>query len=300
VRTIAIVGSKAAVTVSGSTFQRRFGLRSTLFTIVGGSSTASPGQQVQPGRPYATFPRSFGSGPGADLFLVTGSGELRRYPVVGHSLGRPVTVGVGFDHYTHVATVGDWNGDGYADVVVRTPAARLYLKRGGRTGRLSVGTYLAGGADVRSIAGIGDANLDGHPDLAVLTKAGKLSLIFGNGQLGRSRTTKITSGWQRHDWLRATGDFDRDGRPDLISKLGDQLMLHRGTATGLAPPITLATGWAGFANLTSIGDFTGDGRADAIARTKTGRLVVFVGNGKDRITRQATLAGSFAGTRFAA
>ena len=52
--------------------------------------------------------------------------------------------------------------------------------------------------------------------------------------------------------------------------------------------------------MTSIGDFTGDGKPDVIARTSTGRLVVFAGNGKDRITRQATLPGSFAGTRFAA
>jgi hypothetical protein len=134
----------------------------------------------------------------------------------------------------------------------------------------------------------------------VLTKSGDLWLILGDGRLGRSRTAKIGSGLQRHDWLRATGDFDRDGRPDLISKVGDRLVLHRGTAKGVARPITLATGWAGFSNVTSIGDFTGDGRADVIARTTTGRLVVFAGNGKDRVVRQATLPGSFTGTRFAA
>ena len=299
VRTIAILGSKATVTVSGGAFQRRFGLRSTLFTI-GAPKPPSPSAQILPGRAYATFPRTFGGGSRADLVLVSPSGELRRYPVVGGSLRAPVTVAAGFDRYTHIAAVGDWNGDGYADVVVRTAAKRLYLKRGSRTGQLSAGTPLPGGTDVRSLAGIGDANSDGRPDLAVLTGAGDLVMIFGDGKLGASRTTKISSGWQRHDWLRATGDFDRDGRADLVSKVGDRLVLHRGTAKGLAGPITLATGWTGFANLTSIGDFTGDGRADLIARTTTGRLVVFAGNGKDRITRQVTLSGSFAGTRFAA
>jgi stage II sporulation protein D len=299
VRTIAIVGSKATVSVSGSAFQRRFHLRSTLFAIIDATSATGPDQPIPPGRPYATFPRSFGADP-ADLVLVTASGQLRRYPVVAHTLGTPVTVGAGFEHYTHVATVGDWNGDGYADLVVRTAAQRLYLKRGGPTGALSAGTPLPAGGDIRSIAGIGDADLDGHPDLAVLTKAGNLWLVLGDGKLGRTRTTKISSGWQRHDWLRATGDFDRDGRPDLISKVGDRLMLHRRTAAGLASPITLATGWGGISNVTSIGDFTGDGNADVIARTTTGRLVVFAGNGKDRIIRQATLPGSFSGTRFAA
>jgi hypothetical protein len=52
--------------------------------------------------------------------------------------------------------------------------------------------------------------------------------------------------------------------------------------------------------VTSIGDFTGDGRADLVARTTTGRLVIFAGNGRDRLTRQATLPGSFTGIRFAA
>jgi SpoIID/LytB domain protein len=299
VRTIAIVGSKATVSVSGSAFQGRFGLRSRLFSIGGATSATRPEQQVTPGAAYATFPRSFDSGSRAELAMVSSSGQLRRHPVVGSALRPPASLGSGFDRYTHVTTVGDWNGDGYADVMVRTRTGRLYLKRGSRTGQLRAGTYLPGGASVRSMAGIGDANGDGRPDLSVLSKAGNVWLVFGDGKLGRAGTKKIASGWQRHDWLRAPGDFDRDGRPDLISKLGDRLLLHRGTTTGLARPVTLTTGLAGLAAVTSIGDFTGDGYADMVARTTTGRLVVLVGNGNDRITRRTTLPGSFAGTRFA-
>jgi SpoIID/LytB domain protein len=299
IRTIAIVGSKATVSVSGGTFQRRFGLRSTLFHIVGATSRPDPEQQVSPGPAYATFPRSFDSTSRADLIMVSPAGQLRRHPVVGHTLGGPVTLGSGFDRYTHLTTVGDWNGDGYADVMVRTAAGRLYLKRGSRTGQLSAGAPLPGGLHVRSMAGIGDANGDGRPDLALLNKTGDVWLVLGDGKRGRSGVRKIGSGWQRHDWLRAPGDFNRDGRPDLISKLGDRLLLHRGTAQGLARPVTLATGLAGVVAVTSIGDFTGDGRPDVVARTASGRLVVFRGNGKDRITRRATLPGSFAGTRFA-
>lgn len=42
VRSIAIVGRRATVTVSGSTFQSRFGLRSRLFTITGASPASTP------------------------------------------------------------------------------------------------------------------------------------------------------------------------------------------------------------------------------------------------------------------
>ena len=299
VQKVAIIGSMATVSVSGSTFQRRFRLRSRLFQIVGSASPASPDQRIRPGRAYATFPRSFDSGSRADLAMVSPSGQLRRHPVVRGTLRTPVTLGSGFGRYTHVTTVGDWNGDGYADVMVRTAAGQLYLKRGSPTGQLRAGTPVPDGVNIRLMAGIGDVNGDGRPDLAVITKAGNLWLMFGDGKLGRSRTRKIGSGWQRHDWLRAPGDFNRDGRPDLISKLGDRLLLHRGTASGLARPVTLATGLAGLVTVTSVGDFTGDHRADVIARTATGQLVVFTGNGKDRITRQATLPGTFAGTRFA-
>ncbi len=48
VRSIAIVGDRTAVTVSGSTFQSRFGLRSRLFTITGASPTGTP--QDEPDR----------------------------------------------------------------------------------------------------------------------------------------------------------------------------------------------------------------------------------------------------------
>jgi SpoIID/LytB domain protein len=299
VQTIAIVGGKRTVSVSGSAFQNRFGLRSRLFTIVGATSVTTPEQQVTPGRAYATFPRSFNPASRADLLLVSPSGQLRRHPVVGGTLRNPATLGSGFAQYPHLTTVGDWNGDGHSDVMVRTAAGRLYLKRGTRAGQLTPGTPLPGGGNVRSMAGIGDANGDRRPDLAVLSTAGNVWLVLGDGRLGRAGTKKVASGWQRHDWLRAPGDFDRDGRPDLISKLGDRLLLHGGTTSGLARPVTLTTGLADLAAVTSIGDFTGDGRADVVARTTSGRLVVLVGNGKDRITRRTTLPGSFAGTRFA-
>ena len=42
VGTIKIIGSKTTITISGSTFQSRFGLRSRLFTLTGASPAAEP------------------------------------------------------------------------------------------------------------------------------------------------------------------------------------------------------------------------------------------------------------------
>jgi hypothetical protein len=109
----------------------------------------------------------------------------------------------------------------------------------------------------------------------------------------------ISSGWQDHSWLRAPGDFNGDKIPDLISLVGDHLLLHKGIKGGFAAPVTLATGWSDISSITSVGDFDGDHHADVIARTNDGRLELYKGNGHATLARGATLPGSFTGTHFA-
>jgi len=216
----------------------------------------------------------------------------------------PVTIAANVGSYTHVVNAGDWNGDGHQDVLVRTPVRtlgteKILLWRGTRTGQLAGGVSMGFGANIRAMTSIGDANADGHPDLAVITQAGNLWLYYSDGKAGRAGRKLISSGWQDHSWLRGSGDFNGDERPDLISLVHDQLLLHRGTKTGFAPPVTLATGWADISSITSVGDFDGDHKADVIARTNDGRLVLYKGNGRATLTRSATLPWSFLGTRFA-
>src|SRR5262249_37180445 len=61
------------------------------------------------------------------------------------------------------------------------------------------------------------------------------------------------------DGVRLQGDFDGDGRTDLLCKTGHTIEVRRGTGTGFAP----ATAWLtaaldGFGT----GDFDGDGKTD--------------------------------------
>jgi stage II sporulation protein D len=304
VKTIKIIGSARTTSVSGTTFQHMFGMRSSLYTIAG-SKTSSPAKVTvtpaayRPSEAYATFPRRYQSGSAVDLLLVSSTGALQRYPAVKGHLQKPVTIAAQVVPYTHVVNAGDWNGDGYQDVLVRTLSEKIYLWRGTRTGQLAKGVSMGFGRNIRAITSIGDANADGHPDLAVITRAGNLWLYYGDGKLGRASRKLISSGWQDHSWLRGPGDFNGDGRPDLISLVGDHLLLHKGMKGGLATPVTLATGWSDISSITSVGDFDSDHRADVIARTKDGRLMLYKGNGRATLTRSTTLAGSFAGTRFA-
>ena len=163
-----------------------------------------------------------------DLLLVGPVAALQRYAVVKGQLQQPVTIAANVGPYTHVINAGDWNGDGYQDVLVRTPTGKIYLWRGTRTGQLARGVSMGFGANIRAMTSTGDADADGHSDLAVITQAGNLWLYYGNGKSGRASRKLISSGWQDHSWLRAPGDFNGDKRPDLISLVGDHLAAAQG------------------------------------------------------------------------
>jgi stage II sporulation protein D len=309
VNTIKIIGSRRTLSVSGKSFQGAFGLRSNLFTVGGARDiqasppvtkppVTKPPVPAKPGKAYATFARSYGSGSRADLALVDAGGRLLRYPISGTSLGSPVSIGSGFADATNVVNAGDWNGDGYQDVIFRTRAGRLLLARGSKTGTLKTGVDMGFTADIRTVTGIGDVNGDRFPDLAAITKPGNLWLYYGDGKTGRKGRTKIATQWNDHDWLRGVGDWNGDGRPDLVSRVGDTLWLHRSTANGLAKAISLGGGWSAIAAITSVGDFNGDGKSDIVARTSGGQLQLCRGKGATGISSPIALAGSYGGTRF--
>ena len=302
VKTLKITGTTGSVTVTGERFRFALGLRSTLFTLGGATSgTTSPAVPVTlpPGTPYATFPRSYAAGSRADLLLVDSAGRLLRYPVAAGQLQQPVTIGSGFGSYSHVVNAGDWNGDGYQDVIARTADSRLRLFRGTSSGRLGTAVDMGLTANVTALTSVGDVTRDRYPDLVAITAAGNLRLYPGDGRTGLRASVKLAAGWGGRDWLRGTGDFTGDSRPDLLSRLDGRLSVHPGTATGFGAPILVSSGWDVPASITSIGDFDGDGRADVVARTRAGGLVLHRGTGTGRLLAGRALAGTYAGTRFA-
>jgi SpoIID/LytB domain protein len=300
VERIKITGSKGTVTVAGSTFQSRFGMRSSLYTVVGAATGGTPKAPVllPPGKAWATFPRSYSSASRLDVLMLTG-GTLARYPVVAGALRAPVSLGTGFGGYDQVINAGDWNGDGYQDVIGRADSGALRLHRGSATGKLTTGVAMGFGTGLRAVTGVGDVNGDRRPDLAVISRAGNLWFYYGNGRTGRADRLLVNRGWQGTDALRGPGDLTGDGRPDLLTLDGDRLYLHRGRAKGLAARVSLGTGWGKYADLTAVGDVDGDGWNDLLGRTAAGRVVLFRGDGRGGLAAARNLAGSYAGARFA-
>ena len=231
--------------------------------------------------------------------MINRDGILRRYPISNAALGTAVTIGSGYRAYSHVVNAGDWNRDGYQDIIVRTEdGGRHLLMRGTTLGNLATGVDMGFAASIRTMTSIGDANGDGVPDLAVISRAGNLWLLYGDGNTGLKSVRIVARGWNDHIWLRGVGDWNRDGRPDLVSRINDTLFLHLGTAAGFGRSTSLGTGWSSIASITSVGDFDGDGRGDIVARTKTGTLLLYRGNSTGGLETPQALPGSFIGTRF--
>ncbi|HEU4545063.1 MAG TPA: SpoIID/LytB domain-containing protein [Microlunatus sp.] len=308
VTTIKVTGTKRSVTVSGTTFKGKFGMRGNYFTVNGTSSAGKPQPATptptpqpvvtKPGAKYAAFPRSYRSTSRVDLLVITGDGSLRRHPVSSKALGTGQTIDSGYGSFTHVINAGDWNGDGYADVIGRSSRQRLLLYRGTSTGSFGTGVDLGVVSKHQYLTGVGDLNGDRFPDLMVIGAGGAASLLYGNGATGVKSTVRVAGSWSNVDWLRGAGDFNADGRLDVITRTDDRLYVHLRTTTGFAARKQIGSGFGGYSSITAVGDVDGDRRSDLVARSKSGKLRLFRSTGT-KLVGSTTYAGSFSGTRFA-
>lgn len=138
-----------------------------------------------------------------------------------------------------VASAGDLNGDGYADVAVgapstdTAPAGRVYVYFGGATGTLAAEpsmTYTNSVAESfgRSVSSAGDLNGDGADDLivgaylnnAVATAAGRIYVYYGGKGTLDTSADGILTGAAVLDVMgnsvALAGDVNADGFSDVI------------------------------------------------------------------------------------
>ncbi len=199
-------------------------------------------------------------------------------------------------------TVPDFNGDGFADVIVGSASdANVHVYHGSATGLGSgpatrlfespPGAYFG-----QSVASAGDVNGDGFGD-AIVSGGGAEYIYFGSvSGLPRSASQTIPSG----DGLEfgsligapvaAAGDVNADGYGDVLvgNHAADGVRLYYGSATGIGGSPTLigrptsaalVSSWA--EAITSV-DMNGDGFSDVVAsaftREGVNAIYVFLGS----------------------
>ncbi len=189
------------------------------------------------------------------------------------------------------AKPGDFNGDGYADLVVGAPHAKIGTVTG--AGAVAVAYGSAGGAGTaghvtisQSSAGIpgvvekndhfgssvavGDFDGDGYSDLAIgasgedvdtTADAGSLTIVFGSAKGLGSRSVAV--GYVGGATL-AAGDFDKDGKTDFATAAydGPKIWVLRGTTSATPAAVGVSPGTDGHVDSLAAGDVTGDGYAD--------------------------------------
>ncbi|MFF5963381.1 trypsin-like serine protease [Streptomyces collinus] len=193
---------------------------------------------------------------------------------------------------------GDWNGvnvvlqtdldrDGYQDLVYRVSTTgdvfwTHYV--------ISSGTWstkqIADNWKTRTrIITPGDVTGDYLPDLLSVDSAGVMWIYPGKGNGTFAPRVKVGSGWNQYNSVRGKGDFNGDGKTDLIARSasGSAIYLYKGTGTAgsgaFSARVKVRT-WADYNAFDAPGDVTGDGKADFLARTPGGTLYLYAGTGK--------------------
>ncbi|MGC4820208.1 FG-GAP-like repeat-containing protein [Micromonospora sp. DT63] len=261
---------------------------------------------VSPVQPVPAGPRRDFSGdgypdvmarytPNNDIFLYQGNGA-------GTFQSGSTTIGAAWSAFDTIFSPGDFNGDGITDVIARHATNKdLYLYRGSGTGRFLSGSTIIGDnwAAFDQILSPGDFDGDGKTDVIARDATSKdLYLYRGNGNGGFiSGSTLIGDNWAAFDTIFSAGDFDGDGKTDLMARhaTNKDIYLYRGNGTGRFHPGSTVIGdnWAALDRIFSVGDFNMDGNTDVIARHATTKnLHLYQGNGVGRFKSGYTVIGA--------
>jgi flagellin-like hook-associated protein FlgL len=176
-------------------------------------------------------------------------------------------------------TVGDFNGDGKADLVTADASDNtVSVLLGNGDGTFQASQPFATAGMPESVA-IGDFNGDGNADLVTADGFGKTSVLLGNGDGTFQAQHSYAVGTSLHSV--AIGDFNGDGNSDLVTAdyLGNtaSVLLGNGDGTFQASQ-SFATGSGPIS--VAIGDFNGDGVADLVSADSDGNTAsVLLGNG---------------------
>ncbi len=176
------------------------------------------------------------------------------------------------------------SGTTWPDLLVRDRATKRMsvVRTGGQAGYRSSKRLATGFGAKDLIATPGDITGDGMADVVARDKGSKVSTIYpgtGGGPLGQpSRSTKR---WVNDDTLIGVGDFDGDGKNDLVGRKATtgKLWLYPGKGGGrFSRAVRLASTWE-YTLTTGVGDFDRDGDPDLVARDSAGRLYLIPGRG---------------------
>jgi hypothetical protein len=198
-------------------------------------------------------------------------------------VGAPIATGAKLSDADLLLNAGDWDRDGYGDVITRSKAdGALYLRRGDGAGHLGKPVRIGSGfGSVRLLAAVGDMTGDGFPDLMGQPRGGAVRLYPGAGTDGLRASYVAHSAIDAGSQV-AVGRWNGDGAPDSLFRKGARLTLYPGNGPGgLTGSQGLRLDLQPYDWVIGISDETLTGHADVLVRQRsTGELWLVPGTAK--------------------
>jgi hypothetical protein len=194
-----------------------------------------------------------------------------------------------------VASAGDVNGDGYADLAVGASSQTfVYLGGAGGLATTPATTLPGAGSDsLRGVASAGDVNGDGFADVVVgVMRASQAFVYLGSaGGLATTPATSLSGPLFFGGMVEGAGDVNGDGYADVVvGSQAAQAFMYMGSARGLSTlPATTLSGAGSFGLTVAIaGDVNGDGYADIAVGSGSNQAFIYLGGASGLATTPAT------------
>ena len=165
------------------------------------------------------------------------------------------------------------------DIAAVTSAGNLYAYPSAKGGDLWNSKFISAGWAGAQQLTVVDYNNDGRQDLLAVWADGRLTVSFGQANGTLKAAQKIGTGWAQFDIVITkwkTGQV----YPSIIAKsrTNGQLRHYPNVdGTRFGTPQQIGSGWGALTILAA--DFDGDKKQDLLARTNTGQLLLYRGNG---------------------